>query len=663
MPMTFRDDIQALRALCVLAVIFYHLGVSWIPGGFFGVDIFFVISGYVIFASLLPSIQSGSFGAKQFLKRRMYRIFPALLTVIALSSVAAFLILTPRELVEYGRSAGTATLSLSNIHFADVTSNYFSSNAKDAPLLHTWSLGVEEQFYLLASLLMLIASWKGSINLLTLFLAAIVVLTFVANIFSVFIQGDINNAFFLPTHRMWQTGLGALLAIFIFQKQPLFDWLGRYSTWPTVLSLLGMAFSFVGLSSDQKVPGLVALVPTLSALLFIAAVQKPVGVAQLFSLTPVLWLGKVSFTLYLVHWPVIVFFRLAAGKQMLNVPEMVILSMITFALSALIWVAIEDPLRRFGKTASKRANLFFLAPVVLILVLVYWVEKSNGVPNRLSASANQIFDQLSETVPEPDCERTNWGVDRSKVCVAKLAPPGAPRVLLWGDSHAGMYASSLITGLQRHGVQLVIVTMPDCQPLLGVITSKLKNREQCQALGRRILQGIEQAEFDSVILVARWANLGSPVRAPGDGSLPKKLFREESQALISLPQALIETTKRITEAGAPMVLVGPTPEIDFDVPRTMIRSQMNKFELPVASRVSFDRRQEEAIRALQMGSQLPAATTVWAHEALCDEQRCRVRLDGIPMYYDDDHLNALGADQVTPSIVRAVLEALEASGG
>ncbi|RVB98134.1 acyltransferase, partial [Mesorhizobium sp. M7A.F.Ca.CA.002.15.2.1] len=340
--MNYRRDIDGLRAVAVLPVVLFHFGVSAIPGGFTGVDIFFVISGYLISCSLPDDLERGQFSIGRFYWRRARRILPALTFVILLSSIAAWFILLPSDLHEFSLSVIAAATFWSNIYFWR-TMNYFSIDAELRPLLHTWSLSVEEQYYIFAPILLYLIHRYVSKRWLTVLLP-MAVGSFALAVIATSLAP--TAGFYLLPTRIWELALGAMLML---RKPPVLA--GRLAV--ELIGLAGfalIAFGFVMISDSDPFPGYNALFPCIGTALLIYAGQdnadRPAPVAtRVLRLAPLVWVGLISYSLYLVHWPINSFVHYLSLKTV-GVPTIVAMTVASFALAAFSWKYVEQPFRQ-----------------------------------------------------------------------------------------------------------------------------------------------------------------------------------------------------------------------------------------------------------------------------------------------------------------------------
>ncbi|OGQ25213.1 MAG: hypothetical protein A2138_06185 [Deltaproteobacteria bacterium RBG_16_71_12] len=370
--MTYRADIDGLRAIAVLSVLLFHAQVAGTGGGFVGVDVFFVISGFLITGIVSNEIDQGRFSIARFYQRRVLRIFPALFAVVAVTCVAAAVVLLPVAFRDYGQSVVATTLFSSNLLFWR-ESGYFEGAAHTKPLLHTWSLSVEEQFYLVLPPLLLAikrflsgryASWLLAIAALSLALAVDAV------------RREPMLAFYLVPHRAWELLLGSLLAV--SGRRRIDDPRLR-----TALALAGLCLilgSVCCYDETTPFPGVAAIPPCLGALLIIATGREgPTFVHRLLQLRPLVVVGEISYSLYLWHWPIIVFVR--SWRPELHRTEQALVIVGSLALSYLSWRFVEQPFR----TARARAHVrrtFAVAGCVMgaALVLGFSIHLTHGAP-------------------------------------------------------------------------------------------------------------------------------------------------------------------------------------------------------------------------------------------------------------------------------------------
>jgi len=643
-PVTHRDDIDGLRAVAVGLVILFHYGV--IGGGFVGVDVFFVISGFLISGIIERELEQGRFSFVHFYERRVRRIFPALFAMLFASAGAAALLLFPADLLRFGQSAAAAALFWSNIHFFN-TADYWDVAASAKPLLHTWSLAVEEQFYLVFPLLLFALSrlrrWKRAA------LAALFVLSFAASVWAV--KTAPAAAFYLAPYRFWEFLMGAGLLWWRPQT-------ARYAAWLAAAGLGMILFAGVTLTRGTAFPGLAAVLPCLGTALLLRAGETPNAVSRALSLRPVVFLGLISYSLYLWHWPVWVF----AQSWLMQAPDAwqtAGCAALTLALSVLSWRFVEQPFRR--KDAMARKPLFVAAAGAMAALCAFAVVavETGGLGARFDSHIQQIVaQQEGKAVPEK-C----FGLKPAQVSAQTLCGFGAEAVpasfLLWGDSHARAIMPAVADIARKNGRRGLFAGSPSCAPLLGV---ERYDAPDCKAFNDAVLATVlAHKEIGTVILMARWGKnaQGTAYGNEGDGFVP--IGDEEGRAQKPADNAAIfarglkRTVEALRAAGRRVVLVGPVPEIGWTVPQVLARLEQehsHKVVAPPAAR--FFAREKEVLPLFRHIAAEKGVHAVFPHEYLCASGRCAVRKNGIPLYSDEHHLSKYGAKKIEPLLDRTI---------
>lgn len=552
----YRPDIDGLRAIAILGVVFYHAGVPWLSGGFTGVDIFFVISGYLIGGHIYSEIQTERFSFWEFYKRRAKRILPAFYAVLAFTFVAALFLLSSAELTTYAMSAISAVFSTSNIYFSRRIADYFHTSPALNPLLMTWSLGVEEQFYAVIPLLMVVLARIRR----TMILPALAAICLVSFFLAWRELGTHPNvAFYLLPARAWELGVGVVLAIAELRwNRRLFS-----GVWAQAASVAGFVLMLAPvflLTVATPFPGVAALPSVIGTALVIASPDSWVN-RMVFSAAPLVFIGKISYSWYLWHWPLLAIFRVPSGG-LLSPRADVAAVILSFVAAVLSYYFVEQPFRR-----SKRAPLPLLiryaAVSILFACALGGTRLSHGLPSRFPA-LRQIEQPASDTcVADFTVDRPNL----SPPCFAAHDP--RPSVVLWGDSHSGVLASTLRSDANAQGYSLIQVSKSDCLPLrdaaLDVPNNPIAARA-CMRFNESVLKlVVTDPHTRIVVLTGVWSN---PFR------------KESAMRLITLTQdsgpaaagstasiftrSLNDMIQTLQKAGKRVVLVDDVPTFDFD---------------------------------------------------------------------------------------------------
>lgn len=493
---SFRKDIEGLRALAVLAVMAFHFQTGLTGGGFIGVDVFFVISGYLITGNILTDLRRGSFSFKRFYLRRARRLFPALFVTVTITLMIGMILSPPRDLQKIAESAAASILSVSNIYFWK-QSGYFDSDAIQKPLLHTWSLAVEEQFYFV---------WP----LITVFLlryaktqrAAITALSIVG-ILSFYVTQrnltmDPSGVFYLMPYRTGEFAIGAICAWI-----PSYSVKGYYGELFSIVGLGAILYPIFGYTEATSFPGLAALPPCLGTALLIYFNNG--GISRGFLSNPVMTgCGRISYSLYLMHWPIFVMFRQWKGSE-LNMQETLSVILLTFTFAVLAHRFVEQPFRT--RSSSEPALLSTGAFVKLFCGLTFsliavfasiWVCK--GWLWRYPT-------EIAQLIQETDTEIKARFKPFSTHCLSKNAlscdmPIEGINVFVTGDSHAPDIFNALVN--QYPKFHYIFTGVAGCPPLVRedyhLLLAKHPNRTECIARNEKLLYKNQLAEADLVVI-------------------------------------------------------------------------------------------------------------------------------------------------------------------
>lgn len=622
MSLKYRSDVDGLRAVAVIPVVLFHIGIS--TGGFVGVDIFFVISGFLITSLIVQEQAAGAFSIAGFYERRVRRIAPALLLVLATFLVLSIFALAPSDRENLGKTTLYALASISNVYFTFAL-NYFERGADAQPLLHTWSLGVEEQFYLIFPLLVIFLA-RRRISMAAVFWGLFAI-SLAISTYGAF--NDSAAAFYLLPSRAWELLTGSLLAIGVVP-------LVTSRLWREALGLVGLALvagSILLINTVTPFPGLAALAPCLGAAALIhAGASGPNIASRLLSLKPMIAVGLISYSLYLWHWPILTFQRM--GWTFFPYDSKIGTGMVVIGLSFLAswltWRFVEQPFR--GKRMPTRKVMTILgvaALAIAALATVLFVTK--GLPDVLPNQAGPYAKYVSYNA---DINQRRgicllWKRKDSRLDDATCLTPATdrPNILIIGDSHA----ANLWFGLHQaypeyHFLQATAAT---CKPL-QVQTGPTYDR--CDELTKRVYENfLPGRPVDAVVMMGNWK--------AGD------------------VEPVAQAALRIRAMGIKVIWVGPLVQYDQELPRLLNLAAKRQDPSILDRHRKPGPRQVDALmaaKAREIG--IPYYSVV---DILCDAKTCQTTANGAPIHYDGAHMTGEGSRFIAAALrQRGVFSAL-----
>ena len=617
--MRYRSDIDGLRAIAVMSVVLFHAKFPVIHGGFIGVDIFFVISGYLITKIIHNELNADKFSIARFYERRIRRILPALFFMFTITTVIASVLFFPDDLVSFGKSMIASTLFTSNIFFWQ-NSNYFSNLSETQPLLHTWSLAVEEQFYIFFPLVLAFVHK----NLRDKYLATTVVLAVSSFVFSVWLVSEsATSAFYLASSRAWELLIGSLVAIGAFpiiKSQKIRECIAA--------SGLGMlVFGIFTFSKSTLFPGASALIPCLGAACIIyAGEQSDTYTGRFLSLRPFVFIGLISYSLYLWHWPIIVFYSYVFYPTVYMKIGLVAASIGAGILS---WHFVEKPWRKqLGQT--KYSHLFgvttsLMAFFVVVGVAVYM---NDGFPSRYSKESVHLASyakyEPAESFREGVCFLSSNYNDISlfnkKECLTLAS--NKKNYLLLGDSYAAHLWSGLAYALKD--VNVMQATASGCKPLVNG-----KGVKRCRDLMTYIFNDyLPNTKIDALLISGRWANKDLPL--------------------------LLETLTYVGKYAPKIYVLGPTVEYQSNLPRLLAIS--NYYNMPSLVTNSIIPNQVVTDEKIKQALADKGINYISTYHTLCSDapnKQCKVVTEsGVPFEFDYGHFTKEGSIAIATQWVR-----------
>jgi len=632
----YRQDVDGLRALAILPVVLFHFFPTYVPGGFVGVDVFFVISGFLISKIIFEGLSTNNFQFSIFYLNRVRRIFPALLLVLVSSLVLGWFLLLPDELSLLGKHVFSGAFFVLNFALLQ-EAGYFDVSTELKPLMHLWSLAVEEQFYILYPLII----WLG-FRLRRFRLLAMLCLSLLSLLACfLLVRDDPVSAFFLPHLRFWELLSGALLAyaqVFGFAGQKWQEgWKALAGNGMSAVGLGLIVLSFFIIDKQSVFPGWLTLLPVVGAVLVIAAGSTALPNRILLAHPLPVFVGLISYPLYLWHWPIITFARIAESG-MPSREVRVALVVLSVVLAWLTFKLLETPLRK----ASLRAR--FLLVVMMIVCggagAVVW--HADGFPARYEAEELRIAEAFSHPYPEVTVVpcATVIGEQFPSSFQCSLSSAAEPRLALIGDSHAGQYLHAFFDNFDT--VPVMAVAEPTCLPF-----SSMQDKGDCQKQVDGLLHYLQSSSVDTIYLAGYWSYLmsGSFVQQGDRWRIAGPLTAESRSVFLKNGRHFLRS---LSEAGKNVVLLRDIPDLDFDIRSCFVLRGRSSFASvrPDCS-IEFDAYQErmKPFDAV-MTELLLEFSEVRIYDplpAFCHMGRCMAASDGYPYYFNGDHLNFHGA--------------------
>jgi peptidoglycan/LPS O-acetylase OafA/YrhL len=630
----YRPDIDGLRAVAVLAVVAFHAFPNWVSGGFIGVDVFFVISGYLISTILFENLDKGAFGFAEFYSRRIRRIFPALTLVLVACFAFGWFALLPDEYKQLGKYIAAGAGFVSNLALWS-DAGYFDNSGETKPLLHLWSLGIEEQFYIIWPVLLWFA-WKRKFNLLTI-TVLVALISLILNI-----KGIKNNAvatFYSPQTRFWELLSGSLLAwltLYKFNahqsaKLKVDGWLAAIissgktenngSTLANVISAFGfmlLAYGFWRITKDSAFPGKWALIPVSSSVLIIAAGPKAWLNRHILSRKIAVWFGLISFPLYLWHWPLLSYARIVENETPSREAR-IGLVIVSIALAWFTYRFIERPIRLGGHNMIKNCVLALLTLTIGCIGFITF--ERNGLSFRFPRIVQELTTYTYDykyAYREGSCflrpEQSHTEFDK---CANES--PNNQSLLLWGDSHA----AHLYPGFKaRYEVSSSVIqrTASGCPPILNI---DIPTRLHCKSINDSILKLIQSKKPNVVIMAANWPSYD-----------------------ISTLENTVNTIRAL--GVSKIVIVGPVPQWKDGLPKQLFKHFSNYFPHTIPQRMTTGlmTNTSNSEESLDVFSKKKNLHYISAIQIMCNEQGCITKMGETGeslTTWDYGHLTSIGS--------------------
>jgi peptidoglycan/LPS O-acetylase OafA/YrhL len=647
--MKHRPEVDGLRAVAVVPVVLFHADLGC-PGGYVGVDVFFVISGYLITALILQAMAAGTFTLVQFWERRVRRIAPALVAMVAATLLAGGFLFLPEDLYLLGKSAIAQSLMVANVHFFG-RSGYFDGGVEGDPLLHTWSLAVEEQFYLVLPLALL-ALRRCSTRTTGLVLTGVLISSLIASVYGAYAFP--SATFYLLPTRAWELLLGSLIALRVlapgespgaerFENSSMLHrppatrrGLRRGGPWLrealTALGLAMIAFAVFAYDRNTPFPGAAALLPCLgTAAVIWANAPTLTRCARLLTTRPMTFIGQISYSLYLWHWPVLVYAKYWANPELSPLQRWLLVA-VSVGLAIVSWRFIETPFRR-GMLLTERRRLFGTATAALACLLLAGVgiKAGHGLPFRMSDEVNAYAQGKQD---KAFLKNVSLEDARAGRFVDIGTGSGDIDLMVWGDSHAMAVLPVLHELCAEHVLHGAAATHSATAPLVGFASpSPYGLKHDSIDYNAAVLDFVRQRRIGNVLIVAKWHTY----------------IRDAADAEV-IGSHLRATVRALEDCGARVWIMQEVPHQQHDVPRALAKARLvgqdvRRVGVSLATHRTRVSSAEQAIRQA-IG---PGVILLDPAEQLVDgDGVCRTERDGRALYRDEHHLSVTGAQELRP---------------
>jgi peptidoglycan/LPS O-acetylase OafA/YrhL len=624
MSLKYRPDIDGLRALAVIPVVMYHAGLGF-SGGYVGVDVFFVISGFLITSLIKKELDAGNFSIIDFWARRVRRIIPAVTVVMAACLVAGWFIFWPADYRDLGNSAAAQSLFVSNIYFW-MQSGYFDDPSAVKPLLHTWSLSVEEQFYLLfPAVLILLAGVKSSLRIWIL--GVVATISVVLSVYGSYRHP--SATFYLIPTRAWELLAGALLALASSKGLIQSRLFSESLSWAGFVLI---ACSVLFYNSDTRFPGLAATLPVVGTVFIIwSNSARLTRFGSLLSSSLLVFVGLISYSWYLWHWPLLVFSQYWSLEP-LGLLSRVLLVAVSAVIAAISWKFVEIPFRK-KRAGQKRGRVLAQGAFALLALSVsgFLIAYTDGAPGRVPTEAAAYADGKKDRafIQKVTVEDALNG---------KFVPMGSTSLdapahtLVWGDSHA-MAVMPVVDALcTEYELRCFGATHSSTAPLLGFEShTEFGLREQSVRFNEAVFDYVKRMGIQNVILVALWRGYG---------------LEEDGE---NFTRALVTTVEQLGSAGVKVWIMLEAPSHDVDVPRALARASLAGIDVSTLGVSIAEQKEKLEYQRLIFAGVGPDLNLLDPLDYIAGENgHCLVAEGGKSLYSDNHHLSVQGAMKIAP---------------
>jgi len=637
--MQFRYDINGLRAIAVLAVVLFHFNPQWLPGGFSGVDVFFVISGFLMTSIIFNGVEKNTFNLFKFYTARANRIIPVLAAMSAILLLFGWFYLLPTDYRDLGRQVEKSSLFISNLLFAK-GGGYFDTAEHTKWLLHTWSLSVEWQFYIFFPIIIIALKKYLSFTNLKRVAIGLFLASFVYCIYATY--KDSKTAYFLLTSRAWEMLLGGLAFLYPWSLK---NKLHQITT--QCFGLILIVASYFLISKDTPWPGYMALIPVLGAYLIIVSNYQN----NILINSPVFrYIGKWSYSIYVWHWPLVVFgfYFTLTDWWIYGIPLSILLGFLSYQFIEKI---------NFTRYSSWK-KIYKVKPLYIFLVVLgcgYAVKKTDGMKFHYSQEIIQAIAETENSNPY----KCDSGLRSRDVEECKIGNQNNIKAVIIGDSHADSLTTAVASAFDLKHEGVISIVTSSCPFLLNANIKDKINNDDCHSINLKRLQLIESKKYENIpiILISRF-----PVYLEGQNDV-ERVRNEGNEPLLYFPnnkkvsndqlytltyKDLAETLCKISKSN-PTYITYPVPEFPMNIPKTISKNLLlNRSNPTTMSYENYLNRSSKVRDIIKNSAKECGVTTLDPVQTLCSANECISTYKGRPIYRDGDHLSEYGNKLLTP---------------
>lgn len=636
--MNYLPYIDGLRAVAILLVLFFHAGVKLFPSGFIGVDIFFVISGFLITGIICTSLDKGNFSFVQFYSRRLWRLQPVFLCLLVITSIVAFIYCVPDDLVQYGKSLRKASLYISNSFFSNKTAGYFAPDGKQFPLLHTWSLSIEWQCYLILPLVLFFLHQRLGKERLVKVIYFLTLLSLFLALYGSLYQS--TYTYYLLSSRIFEFLIGACVSFNTIR-------LPENKYFLNVLSLLSL-FSIIYIATLDGVsvgfPNGYALIVCIATAVLILTANNKLFVGRILSLNYLVFIGLISYSLYIWHWPLFAFSRYLGLET--NPLLLVLLFTLTFIIAYGSWRFIEKPSRTFNSLPFIKTLAILVAiPVLLIYLGTNEIKRKQGYPERFSGVTSAFAEVTKYNNPQRIACLVFDDSELSKECKVGVDGLGSEVGLMIGDSFSNHYWNFIEQLAWDAKISIAAQATASCLTLPGITQVHFLEKKgiykQCKQQTARYFKLIKEKHYHYVLLGASWNGYNGQLLGK-DG---ERLSNSEAKKQISI--ALDKALSLIVAAGSKPVLIKAIPIRQKGDPYLCFLKHIKNRQAYNPQECDYEiiPKQQRWINNLfvQMEKKYPELIVIDPQQILCTGGQCKAAINGVPVFRDAAHLTDYAA--------------------